>query len=58
MKFVIIISHVISHKLNIVCESFENFDHLHVTNEFFYSIDHKYVTNLIFLDKHLLSNGR
>ncbi len=34
MKFIVVISHVISHNLNQICESFENFDNFHVINGF------------------------
>jgi hypothetical protein len=48
MKFIVIISHVISHDLNQICEPFENFDNFQVINRFLYSLDHKYVLNLHF----------
>jgi hypothetical protein len=40
MKFIVIISHVISHNLNQICEPFENFDNCHVINSFIYGPDH------------------
>jgi hypothetical protein len=30
MKFIVVISNVISHNLNQICEPFENFDDFHV----------------------------
>jgi hypothetical protein len=45
MKFIVIISHVISHNLNQICEPVENFDNFHVINGFFNSHDDKYVAN-------------
>jgi hypothetical protein len=35
MKFILVISHVISHNLNQICEPFENFHNFHVINGFF-----------------------
>jgi hypothetical protein len=34
MKLVVVISHVISHNLNQICESFKKFDNFHVINNF------------------------
>jgi hypothetical protein len=45
MKFIIVISHVISHDLNQFFEPFEKFDNFLVINGFFYEFDHKYVVN-------------
>ncbi len=40
MKFIIVISHVISHNLNQICEPFEKFDNFHVINGLFYNHGH------------------
>jgi hypothetical protein len=56
MKFIVVISHVISHNLTQICEPFEKFDNFHVINGFFYNHDHKYVVNLYFHNQSL-ANG-
>jgi hypothetical protein len=38
MKFIVVISHAISHNLNQICEPFEIFDNFHVINGFFLTI--------------------
>jgi hypothetical protein len=45
MKFLVVVSHNISHNLNQNCEPFEKFDNFHVVNGFFYGPSHKYVVN-------------
>jgi hypothetical protein len=45
MKFIVVISHVISHNLNQICEPFQKIDNFHFINGFFYSPNHKYVVN-------------
>jgi hypothetical protein len=56
MKFIVVISHVISHNLNQICEPFEKIDNFHVINGFFYSPNHKYVINWHF-HKQSFANG-
>ncbi len=38
MKFIVVISHIISHNLNQICELVEKFDYFHVINEFFFMV--------------------
>jgi hypothetical protein len=45
MKFILVISHFISHNLNQICEPLQNFDNFHVINGFFYGHHDKYVVN-------------
>jgi hypothetical protein len=45
MKFIVVISNVISHNLNQICEPLEKFDNFYVINGVFYGLDDKYVVN-------------